>query len=189
MLSWHCADFQLHGNATGPSGHGEVHIKAAFRSPDAGEIGQPLLVRPVGLEIPVQASPVRFRRSPTKRHRPSACRGALVAPSWHQPASTRISRSIRRRPQASPSAGSSHFAPLGQAQWRGAPDAAGATGPVAGLVALLYHCNELCVMDLAGADRAAEPSAESGPRYLRHLAQPEDRSDVAMKANFISPLA
>lgn len=47
-----------------------------------------------------------------------------------------------------------------------APDAACAMGPVAGHETRLDRCDELRVMDLAGAGRAVEPGVDAGPRDL-----------------------
>ena len=64
-----------------------------------------------------------------------------------------------------------------------APDAAGATGPVAGLEARLDRRDELCVIDLAEAGRAVEPGVQARPRDIQHLTQPADRSDVTMSGD------
>lgn len=60
------------------------------------------------------------------------------------------------------------------------PEAACAIGPVAGLETRLDCRDELGVMDLADADRTAEPGVKSRTGHSQDLAQPADGPDVAV---------
>ena len=74
--------------------------------------------------------------------------------------------------------------PAGQAIFKDIPpDAARAIGPVASLEARLDRCDELGVVDLAGAGRAVEPGVEARTRDFQHLAEPTDRPDMSMSDN------
>lgn len=107
----------LHGPAHGTPGKEIQHdcdIEPAFRSPDIGEIGQPLLVRPVGLEVPVEN---------------------IVGDDRARVVISRLAAAPGPRPQGNdPHQTFDPMKAAGQAFLKNiAPDAARAIGPVAGL--------------------------------------------------------
>ena len=131
------------------------NVKPAFRGPDIGEVGEPLLVQLVSLQVAIQ--------NVVGNQRPFAVVLRLPAASWpcaqgldpHQP-----------------------FDPVkvaGQPLFQHiVPEAASPVGPVAGLEARLDCRGKLDVMDLAGAGRTIEPRMEAGSRNAKSIAQPAD---------------
>lgn len=170
--------FGLHGptdDAAREEVQHESDVEPALSCPDIGEVSQPLLVRPVGLEVPVE--------DVVGDNRPFA----VVL---------RLSKASGPRPQ-----GIDPHQPFDPVQAAGkplfqqiVPDAASPVGPVAGLEARLDCRDKLGAMDLAGADRTIErsqawkPDRETSSTSHSQLTGQMWRC-LAMKANLMSPLA
>ena len=150
--------------APGAEVENNSNLEPAFRGPDVGEVGQPVLVRPVGLEVPVEnvlsdhrPFTIIPRLSPTHRSCPQD-----IDP--HQPF------------DQVKSADQSFLQDI-------APDAMRAIGPISCLEARLDHGDKLGVITLAGGGRAGQPSMEAGPSDIQNLAEPGDRADVTVFGN------
>lgn len=157
----------LHGPAHGTPGKEIQHdcdIEPAFRSPDIGEIGQPLLVRPVRLEVPVEDIVGDDRAFAIILGRPTPLRSGSHGVLPHQALDP-----------VQP-AGQPVLEPV-------APDPTGAIGAVAGLETLVDLHDELRVVARPGADRSPESGVEARPRDAQHVAHPADRPDMPMLRN------
>jgi len=135
----------LHRPAHDPTGkqiQHDRHIQPALGSPDVGEVGQPLVVRVIRFEIPVE--------DVVGDHRPLANVLGPSAPLW-----ARFQCVLAHQPLDPVKAAD-------QALFKDVmPNTPGAIGPAAGLEALVDGRDELCIKDRPVAERTVQPGMEA----------------------------